>query len=45
MGTLLEDTAHLFLDGLIAEFMVRLGKKEIDLKRRHAKKNKGLNLW
>ncbi|MEN4017411.1 MAG: 6-phospho-3-hexuloisomerase [Methanobacterium sp.] len=36
MGTLFEDTAHLFLDGLIAEFMARLGKKEIDLKRRHA---------
>jgi len=36
MGTLFEDTAHLFLDGLIAEFMTRLGKKEKDLKRRHA---------
>jgi len=35
MGTLFEDTAHLFLDGLIAEFMTRLGKKEIDLKKRH----------
>jgi 6-phospho-3-hexuloisomerase len=36
MGTLFEDTTHLFLDGLIAEFMALLGKKEIDLKRRHA---------
>lgn len=36
MGTLFEDSTHLFLDGLIAEFMARLGKKETDLKRRHA---------
>ncbi len=36
MGTLFEDTTHLFLDGLIAEFMARLGKKEDDLKLRHA---------
>ncbi len=36
MGTLFEDSTHLFLDGLIAEFMALLGKKEIDLKRRHA---------
>ncbi|MCE5213233.1 MAG: 6-phospho-3-hexuloisomerase [Methanobacterium sp.] len=36
MGTLFEDSTHLFLDGLIAEFMVRLGKKEQDLKIRHA---------
>jgi 6-phospho-3-hexuloisomerase len=36
MGTLFEDSTHLFLDGLIAEFMARLGKKEDDLKRRHA---------
>jgi 6-phospho-3-hexuloisomerase len=36
MGTLFEDSTHLFLDGLISEFMARLGKKEIDLKRRHA---------
>lgn len=36
MGTLFEDSTHLFLDGLIAEFMVRLGKKEKDLKMRHA---------
>ena len=36
MGTLFEDSTHLFLDGLIAEFMARLGKKEIDLKKRHA---------
>jgi 6-phospho-3-hexuloisomerase len=36
MGTLFEDSTHLFLDGLISEFMARLGKKEIDLKLRHA---------
>lgn len=36
MGTLFEDSTHLFLDGLIAEFMARLGKKEVDLKERHA---------
>lgn len=36
MGTLFEDSTHLFLDGLIAELMSLLGKKEIDLKRRHA---------
>lgn len=35
MGTLFEDTTHLFLDGLIAEFMSRLGKKEVDLQKRH----------
>ena len=34
MGTLFEDSTHLFLDGLIAEFMARLGKKEIDLKKK-----------
>lgn len=36
MGTLFEDSTLLFLDGLIAEFMHRLGKKEDDLKMRHA---------
>ncbi len=36
MGTLFEDATHLFLEGLIAEFMARMGKKEIDLKRRHS---------
>jgi 6-phospho-3-hexuloisomerase len=36
MGTLFEDSTHLFLDGLIAEFMVLLGKKEQDMKMRHA---------
>lgn len=35
MGTLFEDSTHLFLDGLIAEFMARLGKKEVDLKNKH----------
>jgi 6-phospho-3-hexuloisomerase len=37
MGTLFEDSTHLFLDGLIAEFMVRLNKKEDDLQRLHAR--------
>jgi 6-phospho-3-hexuloisomerase len=36
MGTLFEDATHLFLDGLIAEFMARMGQKETDLRRRHA---------
>ncbi|MCK9151746.1 6-phospho-3-hexuloisomerase [Methanobacterium alcaliphilum] len=36
MGTLFEDSTQLFLDGLIAEFMALLGKKEQDLKKRHA---------
>lgn len=36
MGTMFEDSTHLFLDGLIAEFMALLGKKEQDLKLRHA---------
>lgn len=36
MGTLFEDSTLLFLDGVIAEFMHRLGKKEDDLKMRHA---------
>jgi 6-phospho-3-hexuloisomerase len=37
MGTLFEDSTLLFLDGLIAEFMVRLGKKETDMKKLHAR--------
>ncbi len=37
MGTLFEDSTLLFLDGLIAAFMVRLGKKENDLKKLHAR--------
>jgi len=36
LGTLFEDVTHLFLDGLIAEFMARMGQKETDLRRRHA---------
>jgi len=36
LGTMFEYTALLFLDGLIAEFMYLLGKKEQDLKNRHA---------
>jgi 6-phospho-3-hexuloisomerase len=37
MGTLFEDSTQLFLDGIIAEFMVRLHKKETDLKRMHVR--------
>jgi len=37
MGTLFEDSTLLFLDGLIAAFMVRLGKKENDLQKLHAR--------
>lgn len=36
MGTLFEDSTHLFLDGLIASFMVRLNKKETDLEKLHS---------
>jgi len=36
LGTMFEYTALLFLDGLIAELMYLLGKKEQDLKNRHA---------
>jgi 6-phospho-3-hexuloisomerase len=36
LGTLFEDATHLFLDGLIAEFIFRMGIKENDLKKRHA---------
>ncbi len=36
MGTLFEDSTHLFLDGLIASFMVRLGKKETDMEKLHS---------
>lgn len=35
LGTLFEDTAQLFLDGVIAELMTILGKKEEDLRKRH----------
>jgi 6-phospho-3-hexuloisomerase len=35
MGTLFEDSTHLFLDGLIAEFMVILHKDENALRSRH----------
>ncbi|CDG65466.1 MAG: 6-phospho-3-hexuloisomerase [Methanobacterium sp.] len=37
MGTLFEDSTHMFLDSLIAEFMVRLNKKEDDLQRLHVR--------
>ncbi len=36
LGTLFEDTAMVFLDAVISELMVRLGKTEEDLKQRHA---------
>ncbi len=36
LGTLFEDTALVFLDGVIVELMHKLGKKEADLKARHA---------
>ncbi|BDZ71990.1 6-phospho-3-hexuloisomerase [Methanobacterium petrolearium] len=36
MGTLFEDSTHLFLDGLIASFMVRLDKKEADMEKLHS---------
>ena len=36
MGTLFEDSTHLFLDGLIASFMVRLNKKETDMEKLHS---------
>jgi 6-phospho-3-hexuloisomerase len=36
LGTLFEDTALVFLDGVVVELMHRLGKSESDLKARHA---------
>ncbi len=36
LGTLFEITAMVFLDGVVAELMRRLGKEEEDLRRRHA---------
>ncbi|QKR01035.1 6-phospho-3-hexuloisomerase [Metallosphaera tengchongensis] len=36
MGTLFEDTAQVFLDGIVAELMVKLKKSEDDLRRIHA---------
>lgn len=36
LGTLFEITANVFLDGIIAELMARLGKSEEDLRARHA---------
>ncbi len=35
MGTLFEDTAMVFFDGLIAELMQRLGKDEMEMRRKH----------
>ncbi|RUM47336.1 MAG: 6-phospho-3-hexuloisomerase [Hyperthermus sp.] len=36
LGTLFEDTALAFLDGIVVELMNRLGKKEDDLRAKHA---------
>jgi len=36
LGTLFEDTVMIFFDGIIAGLMTKLGKGEIDLKKRHA---------
>jgi len=36
LGTLFEDTAMVFLDSLIVELMIRLGKTEEDLRNQHA---------
>jgi 6-phospho-3-hexuloisomerase len=36
LGTLFEDTAQIFLDGVIAELMIRLKKTEEDLRLVHA---------
>ncbi|ABM81072.1 6-phospho-3-hexuloisomerase [Hyperthermus butylicus] len=36
LGTLFEDTALVFLDGVVVELMHRLGKSEVDLRARHA---------
>jgi len=36
LGTLFEDTTQIFLDGVIAELMVRLKKTEEDLRNAHA---------
>ncbi len=36
LGTLFEDTALVFLDGVVVELMHRLGKSESDLRARHA---------
>jgi len=36
LGTLFEDTALVFLDGVIVELMHRLGKSEADLRAKHA---------
>lgn len=36
LGTLFEDTAMVFLDGLVVELMEKLGLKEEDLEKRHA---------
>ncbi|MEM2663131.1 MAG: SIS domain-containing protein, partial [Metallosphaera sp.] len=36
LGTLFEDTTQVFLDGIVAELMMRLKKTEEDLRRVHA---------
>ncbi|ARM76013.1 6-phospho-3-hexuloisomerase [Acidianus manzaensis] len=36
LGTLFEDTTQIFLDGIVAELMIRLSKSEEDLRQIHA---------
>jgi 6-phospho 3-hexuloisomerase len=36
LGTLFEDTALIFLDGVVGRLMVELNKNELDMKKRHA---------
>ncbi|MEM1918784.1 MAG: 6-phospho-3-hexuloisomerase [Desulfurococcaceae archaeon] len=36
LGTLFEDAAMIFLDGIVAELMEKLGKTEEDLRKQHA---------
>jgi len=36
MGTLFEDSCMIFLDGVIAELMARIGISEEDMRRKHA---------
>ncbi|MEM4696283.1 MAG: 6-phospho-3-hexuloisomerase, partial [Desulfurococcaceae archaeon] len=36
LGTLFEDAAMIFLDGVVAELMEKLGKTEEDLRKQHA---------
>jgi 6-phospho-3-hexuloisomerase len=36
LGTLFEDTSMVFLDGIVGRLMIELGKRECDMKKRHA---------